>query len=74
MGGARNKSDGNKTRDGDGKRELLTAAIICLLPHLSSSKQGCHHLLTSTPHHHHLGLKTQEERHFMEKRCNPKFA
>lgn len=63
-----------KRETGKGKRELLTAAIICLLPHLSSSKQGCHHLLTSTPHHHHLGLKTLEERRIMEKWWNPKFA
>lgn len=65
-----------KRETGKGKRELLTAAIICLLPHLSSSKQGCHHLLTSTPyrHRHHLGLRTLEERHITEKLWNPKFA
>lgn len=72
MGSARNKSDGNKTRDGeekrDGEKELLTAAIIYLLPHLSSSKRYCHHLLTSTPYHHHLGLR--EEESFSWKRQN----
>lgn len=47
IGSARNKSDGNKEETRRG--ELVTAAIICLLPHLSSSKRRCHHLLTSTP-------------------------
>lgn len=65
IGIVRNKSDGNKTRDGEerreGKKEILTAAIICLLPHLSLSKQRCHHLLTSTPCYHHLGLREEEK-------------